>query len=70
MVASETKTRQDAVTPDKQRDAVTPDNMKNLQPVAGGSKMTLLVELRGFEPLTSSMPWKRATNCAIAPYAT
>src|SRR5699024_9049730 len=26
------------------------------------------VELRGFEPLTSSMPWKRATNCAIAPY--
>ena len=25
------------------------------------------VELRGFEPLTSSMPWKRATNCAIAP---
>ena len=29
--------------------------------------MTLLVELRGFEPLTSSMPWKRATNCAIAP---
>ncbi len=27
------------------------------------------VELRGFEPLTSSMPWKRATNCAIAPQA-
>ena len=26
------------------------------------------VELRGFEPLTSSMPWKRATNCAKAPY--
>ena len=26
------------------------------------------VELRGFEPLTSSMPWKRATNCAIAPF--
>ncbi len=26
-----------------------------------------MVELRGFEPLTSSMPWKRATNCAIAP---
>lgn len=25
------------------------------------------VELRGFEPLASSMPWKRATNCAIAP---
>ena len=25
------------------------------------------VELRGFEPLTSSMPWRRATNCATAP---
>ena len=25
------------------------------------------VELGGFEPPTSSMPWKRATNCAIAP---
>ncbi len=27
----------------------------------------LMVELGGFEPPTSSMPWKRATNCAIAP---
>ena len=26
-----------------------------------------IVEHRGFEPLTSSMPWKRATNCANAP---
>ena len=25
------------------------------------------MEHRGFEPLTSSMPWKRATNCANAP---
>ena len=33
-----------------------------------GSCKRLVVELRGFEPLTSSMPWKRATNCAIAPY--
>src|SRR5690606_30335065 len=32
------------------------------------SNTSNLVELRGFEPLTSSMPWKRATNCAIAPY--
>jgi site-specific DNA recombinase len=32
-----------------------------------GSTMNPLVELRGFEPLTSSMPWKRATNCAKAP---
>jgi hypothetical protein len=34
--------------------------------VSGWNK-TVLVELRGFEPLTSSMPWKRATNCAKAP---
>ena len=27
------------------------------------------MELGGFEPPTSSMPWKRATNCAIAPSA-
>ena len=27
-----------------------------------------MVEHNGFEPLTSSMPWKRATNCANAPY--
>ena len=26
------------------------------------------MELRGLEPLTSSMPWKRATNCAKAPH--
>ena len=31
------------------------------------SRKTLWVEHRGFEPLTSSMPWKRATNCANAP---
>ena len=36
---------------------------------ADGSCTSLMVELRGFEPLTSSMPWKRATNCAIAPGA-
>ena len=27
----------------------------------------LSVELRGFEPLTLSMPWRCATSCAIAP---
>ncbi len=31
------------------------------------SRTSSIVELRGFEPLTSSMPWRRATNCAIAP---
>ena len=33
----------------------------------GGLTRGLMVELRGLEPLTSSMPWKRATNCAKAP---
>ncbi len=32
-----------------------------------GSNFDTYVELRGFEPLTFSMPWRRATNCAIAP---
>jgi hypothetical protein len=35
--------------------------------LAEGAERVHVVELRGFEPLTSSMPWKRATNCAIAP---
>ena len=29
----------------------------------------LPVELRGFEPLTLSMPWRCATSCAIAPWS-
>ena len=29
----------------------------------------VLVDLNGFEPLTSSMPWKRAPNCATGPLA-
>ena len=36
--------------------------------VGKGSSLVRAVEHRGFEPLTSSMPWKRATNCAIAPF--
>ena len=28
----------------------------------------ILVDLKGFEPLTSSMPWKRAPNCATGPH--
>ena len=27
----------------------------------------ILVDLVGFEPTTSSMPWKRAPNCATGP---
>ncbi len=32
-----------------------------------GSTDSLLVELRGLEPLTPSMPWRCATSCATAP---
>jgi hypothetical protein len=32
-----------------------------------GSNNDLMVEHVGFEPTTSSMPWRRATNCANAP---
>ena len=51
----------------EQQDTATPDKTKNLRPSAGGSNMTLLVELRGFEPLTFSLRTRRATSCAIAP---
>jgi hypothetical protein len=40
-----------------------------LRPVSldeGWSK-TAMVELRGLEPLTPSMPWRCATSCATAP---
>lgn len=30
---------------------------------------SIIVELRGFEPLTLSMPWRCATSCAIAPWS-
>ena len=33
------------------------------------SLKALTVELRGFEPLTLSMPWRCATSCAIAPWS-
>lgn len=29
--------------------------------------LDLLVDLIGIEPMTSSMPWKRAPNCATGP---
>ena len=35
---------------------------------AQGFRPATLVELRGFEPLTPSMPWRCATNCATAPH--
>ena len=35
--------------------------------LAPSSNKPRKVELWGFEPQTSSMPWRRATNCAIAP---
>jgi hypothetical protein len=38
-----------------------------LQHKANGWSKAVMVELWGFEPQTSSMPWRRATSCAIAP---
>lgn len=43
-----------------------PPNQSNRRPARGRSGGSS-VELTGIEPVTSSMPWKRATNCAIAP---
>ena len=45
---------------------VTPGGVREGQ----GSHTSTLVELRGIEPLTSSMRTKRATNCATAPSGT
>jgi hypothetical protein len=33
----------------------------------GNALLMKLVDLVGFEPTTSSMPWKRAPNCATGP---
>ena len=47
----------------------SPNNARTLphDEAGQGSNVTGYVEVRGFEPLASSMPWKRATNCAIPP---
>src|SRR5579875_2706832 len=46
-----------------------PGEAKDPTAVCGvrGSNVHGLVELRGFEPLTPSMPWRCATSCATAP---
>ena len=47
-----------------------PENTKDdpaRRPKAPEQSRPESVELWGFEPQTSSMPWRRATNCAIAP---
>jgi hypothetical protein len=43
---------------------------RTTRPSGVGLERTKLVDLKGFEPLTSSMPWKRAPNCATGPHAT
>ena len=50
-----------------ERRAQRPDAALTAERLGPGDVSRLTVELRGFEPLTSSMPWRRATNCAIAP---
>ncbi len=52
-----------ATVPSRPPDAVT---IADLFRVSGSSK-TVMVELRGLEPLTPSMPWRCATSCATAP---
>src|SRR5258705_7259217 len=36
-------------------------------PQAADSNLDVLVDLIGIEPMTSSMPWKRAPSCATGP---
>ncbi len=47
----------------------TPAGLLEAAFAGGGSSETAMVELRGFEPLTPSMPWRCATSCATAPWA-
>ena len=56
--------------PDHPVQETRPTNAGRRQQKTGARKPStgISVELGGFEPPTSSMPWKRATNCAIAPY--
>ena len=50
------------------RDGPSLSNLfRGIDPATGSSRK-VLVELRGFEPLTPSMPWRCATNCATAPF--
>ena len=36
--------------------------------VMSSKSLDLLVDLIGIEPMTSSMPWKRAPSCATGPH--
>ena len=49
-------------------DHVTTANLFRPTDQVGGWNKVAMVELRGFEPLTPSMPWRCATSCATAPY--
>ena len=49
------------------RGVVPPKSTKTLRRGRQAPSRVFPVELWGFEPQTSSMPWRRATNCAIAP---
>ena len=78
--ASATATSRSSTTDTAARTATTqlPSNQKTLQEelpeggthihVGDVSCKSLVVELRGFEPLTFSLRTRRATNCAIAPW--
>ena len=70
-----TEGRQDAERPsaDTERrpriaEASDPISLSSVYSAIGSNK-TLMVEVRGFEPLTFCMPCRRATNCAIPPWS-
>jgi site-specific DNA recombinase len=48
-------------------DDMTLTDLLELALMGTGSSKSVMVELRGFEPLTPSMPWRCATSCATAP---
>ena len=50
--------------------AATTTTTPGRKPSGRGVNVTYVVELRGLEPLTPSMPWRCATSCATAPCRT
>ena len=51
----------------RKRDAKAASGSPLANPERSEGSKEYLVDLVGFEPTTSSMPWKRAPNCATGP---
>src|SRR6185312_2074561 len=71
MPSSPLPRREAPATPEAYNLAPTMAPQAGQQPSARDPILLLIcknfVELRGFEPLTPSMPWRCATSCATAP---